>query len=238
MEQRVDLHKTERNLIDTEKVKGVMTVANKIRAVLIGDNSKAKYHPLQNVQEELLRILEGDVEVKCTEEYEILSSESLAQYDLCISYADRWDDKITSEQAAGLIRFVSGGRGFLVIHNGISLQSKYECAQLVGGKFTGHPPYQKLDFQVACPEHYIMQGIGDFTMEEEPYRFEMDSFVERQVLLQYPFGDDLFPAAWAHEYGMGRVVYLAPGHNKNSFLNAAYGEIIVRSARWASRREV
>jgi uncharacterized protein len=206
-------------------------------AILVGNYTHPQYHSLQNIDQELSHILADILAIQCTEDYGMFNIKRLEQFDLCISYTDCWDQKVPAEQVAGLISFVSSGGGLLVIHNGISLQSSYELIQLMGAKFTGHPPSRQLQFKIAAPDHIILAGVNEFAMEEEPYQFSFDPFTEKTVLLEYRYEDAVWPAAWAHQYGLGRVVYLMPGHDLNAFMNPMYQQIILNSAGWAAMGE-
>jgi type 1 glutamine amidotransferase len=206
------------------------------KAILLGDITEFKYHPLQAVEHEITGVFQGHLDMQSTEDREMLNAGSLLAFDLCISYVDRFRIPITSSQTAGLLTYVSGGGGLLIIHNGISLQARYEISQLIGAKFTGHPSYGPLDLYPAASEHEIMQGIGAFSMEEEPYRFDIDHFIETTILLKYSYEGEQWPAAWAHEYGLGRVVYLMPGHCVESFRHPAYRQMILQSGLWALRK--
>jgi type 1 glutamine amidotransferase len=202
--------------------------------LLLGDNVLAQYHPLQAVEKELMELLQDRFAIDSTEDYEIMSGNGLAPYDLCIVYTDRWGIPAASSQVGGLLGYVAGGGGLLILHNGISLQARYEISQLIGAKFTGHPPYAPLAFHITDVDHEIVRGIEDFTMEEEPYRFETDPFTETTVLLEYAHDGARRPAAWAHEFGLGRVAYLMPGHHIYSLKHPMYRKLIVQSGLWAS----
>lgn len=206
---------------------------HKSKAILIGEYNHPKYHPLTNLDREVCQIFKEELEVTCTDDYEVLNIDNIIKYDLLICYADLWDNIMPKSQIAGLLSFVSNGGGLLVIHNGISFQKRYEFTHLLGAKFTAHPPMQKLKFTVTSPEHIIMQGINTFEIEDEPYQFEFDEFSEKTVLLNYTLDDNLIPAAWVKEFGLGRVVYLMPGHNEEAFKNPVYRELILRSGKWA-----
>lgn len=210
-------------------------MTSKKKALLIGDFTDPPYHPLDKVEQEISTILLHTVTVHSTEDYNQLHIDQLRTYDLCISYTDCFTKPVSSEQTAGLLAYVSGGGALLVIHNGISLQNKYELCQMIGAKFTGHPPFQTLEFQIAAVEHPIMQGIQSFTIDDEPYRFKFDPFTETIVLFEYTYEGERYPAAWAHDYGLGRVVYLMPGHQVQSFVNPMYRQIIKNSSRWAMK---
>lgn len=205
---------------------------DKRKCLLLGDYTHPRFHPLQGVDQQIGEILHDILTVQCSENKKMLLAENLAGYDLCISYTELWNESVSPQQTAGLLSYVSGGGGLIVLHTGISLANRYELAQLIGGKFTGHPPYGPLQFKVL--EHDLTEGIEDFELDEEPYRFEFDPFTEKSVLLEYEAEGERYPAAWCHTYGQGRVVYLMPGHHEPSFRHPAFRELILRAATWAA----
>lgn len=204
----------------------------KKKALLIGNYLNAFYHPLGQVEAMFKEIYQDIAEITTTEDFDVLTSPKMLEYDFCISYADCWEEKLSQAQVSGLINFVNSGRGLIVIHNGISFQQNYEFAQMVGARFTGHPPYCNLKFSVINTRHPITQGIIAFEMEEEPYRFEFDSFSKKTVLVSYLFENKEYPAVWVNSYGLGKVVYLMPGHDPKSFNHPVYRELLVNSAEW------
>lgn len=208
-------------------------MSKKLKAIIIGEYSRVEYHPFKGADKELIEIL-ADFEIECTEEYDRFKAENLNQYDLCISFVDHWKEKLSDEQTAGLLTYVSNGGALLIIHNGIAIQNRYELAQLAGGKFVMHPDQKVLSYRPSLSEHIIMEGIGGFELMEEPYQFEFDSFTEKTILLEYDSEGKSWPAAWAHCYGLGRVAYLSPGHNIDSFLNPMYRKLINRGALWVT----
>lgn len=209
---------------------------NKPKALLLGDyDDNAPYHPLGEVEERIQVILGQDWEIVSSDRYEILATQELEQFRLCISYADRWDGFLTSEETAGLLRYVAGGGGLLILHNGISLQGRAELAQLAGARFTGHPEYTELRFQPSGAEHPVLSGIEPFVMDEEPYRFIMDGLSDHELLLTYTHDGQDWPAAWSRGFGVGRMVYLMPGHHRPSFEHSEYAKLVRNGAAWAGR---
>jgi type 1 glutamine amidotransferase len=206
------------------------------RACILGDYTNPAWHPFDPIDKELTAILGDHIVVDCTEDYNSLDSTRIRDYDLYISYADKWKEAITPEQTAGLISYVSKGGGLVVIHSGISLQKRPEVCHMIGAKFTGHPPYRSIDIEIAAPEHDILQGVEGFTIDDEPYQYELVPYTDRTILLEYEHEGVKIPAAWAHEYGLGRVVYLMPGHNAGPFGIPAYRTIIKQSCDWVLRK--
>lgn len=211
---------------------------DKINVLLIGENEGAAWHPLEPARQELEDILSDRFHITVTENYDDLARLDAAKYAALISYTDCWKRDLTPDQAAGLLRFVSGGGGLLAIHNGISLQRSYELAQMIGAKFTGHPPYQPLRYVRALTGHPLLTGVADFDVNEEPYMFEFDPFTPKNVFLEFEYEGARYPAAWEHAYGLGKVVYLQPGHRQDSFQPEAYRQLIRNSALWTAGVEV
>ncbi|MDR0267104.1 ThuA domain-containing protein [Paenibacillus sp.] len=204
------------------------------KSILLGDYTHPKFHPLQGVDAQISHILNEEISVQCSENKNLLRLEHLKPFDLCICYFDLWDDQVSKHQTSGLLSYVSQGGGLLVLHNGLSLGNRrYELAQLVGGRFDGHPPIQTLSFRVNG-EDAITAGVEPFELDEEPYQIQFDPFTEKEVLLEYKLNDTWYPAAWKHEYGLGRVVYFMPGHNDPTFRHPQIRKLILQAARWAA----
>lgn len=207
---------------------------DKRKCLLLGEYTHPRFHPLQGVDKQVTHVLNDLMTVQCTENKKMLLAENLGGYDLCIAYSELWNESVSPQQTSGLLTYVSGGGGLIVLHTGMSLANRYELAQLIGAKFTGHPPYGPLKFRVS-QDHDVTAGIEDFTLEEEPYRFEFDPFTEKTILLEYEADGEWLPAAWCHGYGLGRVVYLMPGHHEPTFHHPAIRKLLLQAATWAGR---
>ncbi|GGH28427.1 ThuA domain-containing protein [Paenibacillus segetis] len=205
---------------------------NQGKALLIGNNGDALYHPLFAVQNQLQTIFSGEIDVVPSDDYDQLLATNLKHYELCISYADRWSSPTSDAQMAGLLSYVANGGGLLVLHNGISLQARHEGAQLVGARFTGHPASDNLKFEFEAVDHPILQNCIPFEMIEEPYRFEFGVLSERELLMSYIHEGKRWAAAWTQRVGLGNVVYLMPGHELTSFQHPEYSKLLVNAARW------
>jgi type 1 glutamine amidotransferase len=211
-------------------------MSDKTNLLMIGDDTDAPWHPLEPARQELEEILGGEFQLTSTEDYNHFAEVDRRQFPICISYTDCWNRDLTPEQIAGLLQFVAGGGGLLVIHNGISVQRSYELLQMIGAKFTGHPPYQSLNYYGTAEDHPLLEGVENFRMDEEPYMFDFDPFTKKAVFLEFEFAGNRYPAAWEKTYGLGKVIYLQPGHHAESFKPEAYRRLVLNSARWLSSR--
>ncbi|MFD1952835.1 ThuA domain-containing protein [Paenibacillus thailandensis] len=207
---------------------------NERKVLLIGDNGGDVWHPLDPIRRQLADIVGDLAPFVVTEDYDSLKKLTNDEYDAVISYTDCWRKEVTPEQTAGLLAFVAGGGGLLALHNGISLQSSYELAQMVGGKFVSHPPYQPLSYHGTNPSHPLLHGVEDFTMNEEPYVIELDPFAPVNIFLEYQYEGRRYPAGWERRYGLGKVVYLQPGHDARSFAPESYRQLIRNSLAWVA----
>ncbi|TBL70280.1 ThuA domain-containing protein [Paenibacillus thalictri] len=205
-----------------------------IHTLLLGNNDDAPHHPLRVVQERIIDILGASFQVTALEGTSHLKLEILQPYRLIVSYLDIWRKTPAAEETAGLLQFVARGGGLLAIHNGISMQGSPELSQLIGARFTGHPAYTTLPFTITESHHPLTRGMEPFVMDEEPYRFELDPFAPLELLLTYAHEGKEWPAAWVRPYGLGRVVYLMPGHHPPSFQSEAYEKWIRSAAGWAA----
>jgi type 1 glutamine amidotransferase len=209
---------------------------SKPNVLLIGDLKNAAWHPLETAGRALEEILQDEFRLTITEEYNDLAALDDKEFPLCISYTDCWKNDLTPRQIAGLLRFVAGGGSLLVIHNGISLQRSFELTQMIGARFTGHPPYQPLSYYGTVHSHPLLEGVQHFTMDEEPYMFDFDPFTKKTVFLEFEFEGKRYPAGWELDYGLGKVIYLQPGHNASSFESESYRRLLLNSALWATNK--
>ncbi|MFF2483913.1 ThuA domain-containing protein [Paenibacillus sp. NPDC058071] len=208
---------------------------SKFKALALGNYTGVKYHPFEKVDREIEGSLEEVAEVTSTGDYSVLNKETLKDYDLFISYTEFADQPLAQEPVAALLDYVANGGGLLVIHNGISLQKNRELMSMIGAKFTGHPEFTTLPVQNSLPDHPIMKGIEPYEIDDEPYRFDMIPYYDTTILAHYEHEGKLWPAAWAHEYGLGRVVYLANGHQLSCFSVKPFRQLIKQAGLWAAK---
>ncbi|RED64895.1 ThuA domain-containing protein [Cohnella lupini] len=206
-----------------------------IHALALGNYADAIYHPFEGVDKEIESIFRGAIDVRSTGDYGMLKEEYLEPYRLFISYTEFVEEKLSPARTAALLSFVARGGGFLAIHNGISLQRNQELASMIGAKFVSHPDFTTLPISIRQPNHRIMDRVEPFAVDDEPYRFEFDPFVQKTILAEYDHDGEKWPAAWTHEFGLGRIVYLMPGHQLSAFKVEAYRKLILNAGLWAAK---
>lgn len=206
-------------------------MSNRGKALVLGDYTNFRYHQLPNMDLPVTDLLRDLLETVCTEDYDQLRADNIAQYDLVIAYTDCWRRELPEEQVQGLLGYVRNGGGLLVIHSGISLQTSDELMRMMGAKLNGHPPYGILEIRPVAADHEIVRGIEPFAVTDEPYQFDFVEGLDTTVLLEYEYDGQSWPAGWTHPFGAGQVVYLMNGHDGSPFFHPTYREIILRSAK-------
>jgi len=200
------------------------------KALLFGDYKAGTWHPLRDVDEAIIRVLD-DFEVTVCEEYPALTLEALQAYDVVINYIDAWGKRGNTDFAGALIGYVAGGGALLSLHGGIIAHSLSEIEQMIGGSFTNHPPREVIEYVHSAP-HPIMRGVDPFSLDEEPYMFTMDNVAKLTMLMEYVYKGEKYPAAWLRGYGRGKSCYLSMGHTAESFENEGCAKLLRRCALW------
>jgi type 1 glutamine amidotransferase len=220
-------------------VANVFNTGDQKKNVLFVGTRNAKYHPMDGIDLRLSELL-PEMNLIAAEETGALDPIQLKSCSVCILYLE-FDLPVLSDcETAALITYVAEGGSLFVIHNGISVQGRSELSQLIGAKFTGHPPYIELpliSYHVEKPDHDIFKGVTDFAMKDEAYQFEMDPFADMEFLLSYDFEEKRVPAGWQRRYGKGRMVYFCCGHNKEGFYNKQFSNILSNTVHWLSESE-
>ena len=202
------------------------------KAILVGDYD-AVYHPLAGVEKELKDIFSGFIEIDTVGDYSSITLKDLKKYDLIIDYIDKWHEKGTDGFAGAMLSYAAQGGAILSIHNGIIKGDNYELCAMHGGAFVMHPPYALLSFKINH-EHPIGANLKDMELEieEEPYGFEMDAFMEAESFLSYKYGEIIKPAGWTRKFAKGRLAYIVPGHNLLTFKNDTYRQLLLQCGKW------
>ena len=130
-----------------------------------------------------------------------------------------------------LLAFVRKGGGLAVLHGGIVMQNNSaEVSEMIGGSFNYHPPQQKIELLVSEKEHPLTKAFEgkSFTHYDEPYFFK-NAYAQKNFrpMLYMEFSkiqkvrheteDKVSYVSWIKKYGKGRVFYVSPSHNAQSY---------------------
>ena len=110
--------------------------------------------------------------------------------------------------------------------------------QLVGmtgrHQFTYHPD-QTLRIHVADQAHPIVRGLTDWEMVDETYTTP-DLAPDSTVLLTTDHPNSMRHIAWTRQYRNARVFNFQSGHDKVTWANPTFQEVLRRGILWAAGR--
>ena len=210
-----------------------------LKLLFMGDNG---HHRPVDMFHEVAPVLEKrGIEMKYTDRMEDLTPETLAGFDGLVLYANI--DKIEDAQAKAVLDYVAGGKAFIPIHCAtFCWRNNSEIVKLMGGQFQRHGA-QVFGTQIAEPTHPIMKGFSGFTSFDETYIHHLHNEENRTVLEYRAEGDqaegkDREPWTWVRTQGKGRVFYTAWGHDKRTWSNPGFTNLLERGMRWACGGDV
>jgi type 1 glutamine amidotransferase len=137
------------------------------------------------------------------------------------------------ELEGNISRYVKNGGGLLLIHGAITTQNNSpEFSRLVGGSFDYHPKQQKFQVRLEDSAHPLVQAfpIEGFSHIDEPYFYKNAySNLDFTPLLYFnnaeiegqrkgqELKDGKTYVSWIRSEEKGRVMYISPSHNAQSF---------------------
>ena len=139
--------------------------------------------------------------------------------------------KKASELENNLIQYVKKGGGLMVVHGAIVMQNNSMAfSEMVGGSFDYHPPQQEVTLELAEASHPLVKGFDgkSFVHIDEPYLFNKAYAKKNFRPLLYmdtsklsnkkkPIEEKIKYVSWIKKHGKGRVFYVSPSHNAQSF---------------------
>ncbi|MCL2741421.1 MAG: ThuA domain-containing protein [Oscillospiraceae bacterium] len=211
----------------------------KKKALHLGDGHGPGPHSYEWISGTLRSIVGGDMDSEHIADVAGLDMGTLGKYDLIINYMGGWTpEKAPKKALAAILSYVLNGGGMLGVHCGVVAPTKgcSEINHMFSARFTGHPAMRDITFKAAegAGAHPIMEGFKPFTVFEEPYTFRMDEMGEVTLLMEFEHEGKAVPGGWVNAFGLGKVAYLVPGHDKGVFEDPGFAAVLRRAAQWAA----
>ncbi len=193
------------------------------------------------------------------------SADELAKTDVLINYSSDGANH-TPEERSLLERYVKGGGGVVVIHDGMCGADPLWYASIVGGaKQHGerNSRHAVMKFHIEDPSNPIVKGISDFDFDDELFfllRAEglapgpdgkptmwtkgLKVSPDIHVLATTPDPqDNIVPQLWTYEHTLAggkpyRAFVTLEGHSAPSFDFPQYRTILLRGIAWAGKHPV
>lgn len=218
---------------------------SRIRVLMITATAGFRHDSISVARETMTAMgaVTTDFIVTPTEELGMLSSATLANFDVVFFALTSGELPLTTDQKAALLAFVQGGKGFMGAHSATdTLYDWPEYESLVGARFKEHPWTTAATVIVEDGSHPAGAGLGSsFSLTEEFYTFRDNPRPRVQVLLRLDAasvgasGD--YPLAWADTLGAGRVYYNALGHFNETWRDQRFQRQLAGAIRWLAGRQ-
>ena len=172
----------------------------------------------------------------------LYKSPSIDQYDVLIFY-DMWNE-ISTDQKKAFLALTKKGKGMIFLHHSlVSYQEWDDFKQLVGGKYYekeneyhAASTYQHdvfVDVVLADGMHPVTAGLEDFRIFDEVYgHFEVLESVHPLLTTNHPESTNII--GWANTYNKSRIVYLQPGHGRQTFNDKNYRQLLINAINWVA----
>ncbi len=218
----------------------------KIKALIItGDD--VSVHPWREISETTREILvnSGKFDVKVCEDPLILESKTaLDSYDVIVFLIySRSIDIPSVEAQENLLNYVKGGKGFFVQHLASASFPKWEeFGKLCGRKWvmrtSGHGPRSVFKADIA-KQHPITAGLSSFETDDELYaKLQGTGEINVLVTADSDWSKNTEPLVFTLNYGKGRTVHNAFGHDRKALMTPNVQKLIARGVEWAATGKV
>jgi len=203
-------------------------------------------HPAHNWRQTapvLAEVLQKDprLQVRVIEDPHFLDSSALHRYDVVVLHFMNWEQPAPGAEARSNLReFVHGGKGLFIVHFACgAFQDWPEFRDLAGRvwdpKLRGHDPRGPFRVNITDVNHPITQGMQSFETDDELYTCLVgDRPVKVLATARSKVDDEVYPMAFAFNYGKGRVFHSLLGHDVKAIRKANVAELFRRGCAWAA----
>jgi type 1 glutamine amidotransferase len=235
--------------------------AGKVRVLIFSGRNNHDWRTTTPFLRKIL-LASGRFDVRVEEEPAGVTAATLAAYDvLVLDYqGPRWGE--VTEKAVE--NFVKGGKGLVAVHaanyafsglevladnhkpSGLKQPPWPEYFEMLGGRWTlgppktAHAPRHCFTVKLVDREHPVTRGLAEsFRVSDELYHSpEMSPGAH---ILATAFDDPANggtgkdePIIWTVNYGQGRVLYSALGHDTSAQQESGYVTTVTRGVEWAA----
>jgi type 1 glutamine amidotransferase len=167
-------------------------------------------------------------------------------YDVLVLYDTIQQDQLSERHRQNLKDFVESGRGVVVLHHAIADFQDWDWwwKDVVAGRYLlkAEPPLPASTYlhdveEVATPKpgHAISKGLAQMRLFDETYKSVWHApNVTVLLTTDHPTSDP--DIAWVSPYPKSRVVYIQPGHGRETCEMPWYRQMVQRAVLWSARR--
>ncbi|MEM7391335.1 MAG: PVC-type heme-binding CxxCH protein, partial [Verrucomicrobiota bacterium] len=210
------------------------TQAEPIQLLFLGD--QGHHQPSTRVGELKRALGTRGIFMTYTEDMNDLHLDNLSQYDGLMVYANI--NSIQPEQEKAVLDYVASGKGYIPIHcASYCFHNSPKLIALLGAQFKRHGG-GVFRTNIVKPDHPVMKNFDGFESWDETYVHHKHNEADRIILAYRETHGEKEPWTWVRTHGKGRVFYTAWGHDKRTWTNPGFHDLIHRGVLWAVGDEV
>ena len=153
---------------------------------------------------------------------------------------------IAEQDKANYYNLLKLGKGLVFLHHSqCSYQDWSEYKTIVGGKYHEEQntpqtsTYQHdvtFTAKISDPRHPVTRGLKDFEILDEVYgNTEVLPSVTPLLTTDHPQSSKTI--GWTHQIEKSRIVYIHPGHDKNSYFNPNYQKLVRQAIEYVAAKK-
>ena len=159
----------------------------------------------------------------------------LAGFDAVVIYAQ--GGRLTPAQEKGLTSFVRGGGGLVGIHSAAAAYKENKAyVEMIGSQLAGCGPVAEFSVEHADDYETILPRMEKaWTVCDEFYELAMRA---RGTVRPFQYGwwhGQRKMLGYVRDYGKGRVLYTALGHDEATFRHAEFQNLLLKAVRYVTR---
>jgi len=167
-------------------------------------------------------------------------------YDVLVLYDTIQQDQLPENHRQNLRDFVESGKGVVVLHHAIADFQNWDWwwKEVVAGRYVlkADPPLPASSYlhgveEVVTPKpgHAITNGLPQMRLFDETYK-QVWHAANVTVLLTSDHATSDPDIAWVSPYAKSRVVYIQPGHERETCEMPWYRQLVQRAVLWSAGR--
>jgi len=169
----------------------------------------------------------------------MITSGEAGKYDLLVFYD--MIQPVSEETKASYINLTKTGIPLLFLHHSLaSYQNWTEFEKLLGGKYVlkgANIPESQLstykhdvwvEIKAAGPGHPVTKGLESFRLFDEVYgNYTVGAGSKPLLTTTHPESTPVI--AWENRYNSSKIIYLQPGHDKNSYNHPQFRKLLLQA---------
>jgi len=192
--------------------------------------------------------LENGIVVDTTTNSAFFTDDNLKKYSALVFSSTNNKLFETENERIALQRYIQAGGGFVGVHSATGSEREWAWfAQMIGGTFWYHPPFQEGAVIVKDKTHISTKDLPKRWVRSDEFYFVRNINADIKVLAVHDckslknldkrelptlFGTE-FPSIWCHEFDGGRQWYTAYGHSPSDYADPVFMKHILGGILYA-----